>query len=373
MLNIEIREAPKGNSKAERNIIVVDGLPDYESMYFELPSRSDTPSIQAAYLYTHQVINNLTGYSFSEVNKHFSLVNLYISTDWWKQKIRIHIDYHYKINDQGIAVEFLLPLEPEKWANLWSIAEFSDVFKSIIDKRSISNITYYQLKSESVTNGFGIKIFVKDQESTIESTLNYAIRYLKEVVEDANKELTEEVKASSLSVFFDFPLEIRVPCKQYLVYFAQFLADIGIEADTELKQEANQTLFTVSPADGKEALSRIKEALVIYLNAPSNPAFQLQTVGHHDLAVIQWKANVLHLESQLMLATATIQAKDAAIEALKLTNYQYSQMLMSKKEEKKGEEILDGLVTVKEYEGPGFSVDTAEILRRLKRAFIKDS
>jgi len=39
-----------------------------------------------------------------------------------------------------------------------------------------------------------------------------------------------------------------------LIYFAQFLADLGIDATTELKETAADVLFTVTPKDGSEAL-----------------------------------------------------------------------------------------------------------------------
>ena len=37
----------------------------------------------------------------------------------------------------------------------------------------------------------------------------------------------------------------------------------------------------------------------------------------------------------------------------------------------KPEPLLDGIVTVKQYEGKGFSINLAELLRRLKRNLFK--
>jgi hypothetical protein len=34
--------------------------------------------------------------------------------------------------------------------------------------------------------------------------------------------------------FFDFPEPVKVPCQQYLLYFVQFLKDVGVEATAEL-------------------------------------------------------------------------------------------------------------------------------------------
>jgi transcriptional regulator with XRE-family HTH domain len=78
---------------------------------------------------------------------------------------------------------------------------------------------------------------------------------------------TEEYVAS-LITRFDFPEEVREACIQYLVYFTRFLKEAGIEATSEVLQKAGQTLFTVTPTDATVALSKIREALDIYLQIP---------------------------------------------------------------------------------------------------------
>jgi hypothetical protein len=56
---------------------------------------------------------------------------------------------------------------------------------------------------------------------------------------------------------------------------------------------------------------------------------------------------------------------------LQLSNYQYRQILESHnlKGESKNEKIFNGILTIKKFEGKGFSVDFAEIFRILKRKF----
>src|SRR6185437_3359491 len=70
---------------------------------------------------------------------------------------------------------------------------------------------------------------------------------------------------SSLVAWFDFPAPIKTACEQYLVYFVQFLEDLGIKANSEIKEDAGRVLFSITPVDGQSALGRIKEALEIYL------------------------------------------------------------------------------------------------------------
>jgi len=67
-----------------------------------------------------------------------------------------------------------------------------------------------------------------------------------------------------------------------------------------------------------------------------------------------------------MLANATIQAKDAAIEYLKMSNYQLKSLADSS-QAKDEEDLVPGIISIKKIEGNGFSVNAPEILRQLKR------
>ncbi len=67
-----------------------------------------------------------------------------------------------------------------------------------------------------------------------------------------------------------------------------------------------------------------------------------------------------------------LQAKDALIENLQLSNYQYRQIMEQKpqsKQSEKEEELIKDIVTIKKFDGKGFSINFPEILRRLKRVF----
>lgn len=190
------------------------------------------------------------------------------------------------------------------------------------------------------------------------------------------KETVESLLISSnkdtLSTYFHFPQESKTACIQYLVYFAQFLADLGISVDAEIKEEINQTLFKVSPHNKNQSLEQIREALEIYLKIPGEQTFELEISSQTDIAARQFESNVYHLKSQLLLAQSVIQAKDATIEMLQLSNYQYKQHLeIHADKELEKEDVIKGIVAVKKYEGKGFSINLPEILRRLRRKFTK--
>ncbi|HYE76343.1 MAG TPA: hypothetical protein VEF04_23565, partial [Blastocatellia bacterium] len=183
-------------------------------------------------------------------------------------------------------------------------------------------------------------------------------------------------RSDSVAMSFDFPAEVRVTCEQYLLYFAQFLRDLGVEADTTLTHDAGQVLFTVTPTNKQQALDRIRDALEIYLKLPYSPISD--TTGS-EIAVQRLEANILRLRSDLKLAAAELQAKNTTIQAQQLT-IDIQRGLLSgeiiidslkdvtpKAKDKDKEEVFDGLAEITKYEGKGFNLNLPEIFRRLKR------
>ena len=234
-----------------------------------------------------------------------------------------------------------------------------------------TSCNYYQIDEEFVSNGFGITFSFTDKKEILSDLEEKTIEVIKEILLNVTTSLIHNLDKEIITTFFTFPEHIKTPCKQYLIYFAQFLMDIGIEADTEIKEKAHQTLFKVIPKDNKDSLDKIKDALQVYLNAPSFD--NLQTEVNNDVALMQWQANVMHLKSQLTLANSVLQLKDATIQSLQLSNYQLQNILKDKKELKetdKEEEIIKGVISLKKYEGKGVSINFAEILRQLKRRFL---
>jgi hypothetical protein len=126
--------------------------------------------------------------------------------------------------------------------------------------------------------------------------------------------------------------------------------------------------------DGKEALWKIREALQVYLGLPQAPGFEKTASQSQEVAVTQLRANVLHLQSQIMLAKAVIGAKDAELEAkdahiallgerIDLRAYQPQ----LKGTETNKEELVKGVLSVKKYDYKFLEIDFPELLRKLKR------
>jgi hypothetical protein len=156
----------------------------------------------------------------------------------------------------------------------------------------------------------------------------------------------------------------------------QFLKDLGVEAISELKHDAGQALFSVTPANKDEAPAKIRTALEVYLYLPSG---KLAVASDDPVEIQRLSANILHLQGQLTLSQATIQYKDAAIQLQQATIKQLllaqnvitqSVVDVTPKSDDK-EEFLGGAFALTKYEDKGIVINFAEIFRKLRRLFGK--
>ena len=188
------------------------------------------------------------------------------------------------------------------------------------------------------------------------------------VILDVESHFLSLSQNNTLTTFFDFPDTIKIACKQYLLYFAQFLEDIGINVNTSLKDHANQVLFEVVPKNSQQAIDKIRDALNIYLATPGlSKISENRIASNKNIAAYQWMNQVDFLITQLRQVEAELKMKDATIETLELSNYQYKQLLSETKSSEQDEKIIGDLVKITEFKSKGIKVNLPEILRILKR------
>ena len=364
MLKIEFRHK---NENSNDKYVVVNDVEDIDSNY----SDRNYPSV---YIHNEDVENILTSHSFNEVGKYFSVMSFSYDFDWWENTIKFEVFSNESLGDKYPAIRINLQIQEwEHWAKPWSIASVAKQFQTNVVKLNNRALKYWQEDEESILNGFGVEYFPENDLTIIDDELETVLTLLKDLAVETNRDLLASIDNNFVVTFFQFPNESKTACKQYLLYFAQFLADIGIDADTEIKEELQQTLFKVIPTDKNQSLDQIRQALSVYLQAPSDNTLSTQFANNSDIAIRQWEANIFHLKSQLALATSIIQAKETTIEMLQLSNYQYKQLLEthSNSKDKNKEDIVKGIVTVDKFETKGLTINIAEIIRRLKRTIGK--
>lgn len=272
--------------------------------------------------------------------------------------------------DEPLGVAFRIEYDLEFWVKQYSLSDLATAVEQVLE-RSGAPFKYWQRNENTCLNGFGVSC-----------SMNWGATVGDAIAKEADlqqlafavKQHLQQRESRSLNLVFAFPAPIKSACEQYLLYFVQFLSDLGIEAKAEIKEQASKVLFSVSPVDEKEALGKIYEALQVYLGLPRTP--DLAMVADQGIAVVQLRANVLHLQSQLMLAkavmemkNATLDAKDSEIALLqdRIDLREFQPKTESKPADK--EELVKGLVSVKKYDFKFFEFNVPEMLRKLKRRF----
>lgn len=264
-----------------------------------------------------------------------------------------------------------------EWRNFWSPKDYVYEFASVFNKDGMGALRFSLLDHEDPSKGFVIESRIENPLSLIGAEVSRQLETFGNVHKSVISSLFSKLQRESLVTYFDFPEAVRVPCEQYLLYFAQFLRDLGVNADTALTHEAGQVLFTVTPDDKEQALDKIRATLEVYLHLPSSP---VSDSGGNEIEILRLNSELQSLHSKLSLARAEIQMKDAAIQLQKVTIAQLTGEVVieslkdvtPKPKDKEKEELLGDIVSLVPIKGKGFEVNLPELLRKLKQLFKKD-
>lgn len=356
MFTFELGSLEIPNSDKSFDCVVVNGIKDLlSSCYLNQYSGKYTLNVVPT-----EVFDTLLKHSFAELGEFLDSFIFRVSD--WEYACEVDFVCRPCIGMAAGSVYIKIGLESEDWKRPFTINEFAEALEAVLGMKA-SNKVRYQQDDNFVSNGCGV-VWSFDPGERIDRIYDRIVAEFSEILKETHYNLLK-LDAHSLWNYFRFPDEVKVACTQYLIYFAQFLADLGISAGVEVTgNHAGAILFKVVPEDRETSLQLIKEALDAYLSAASTDFSDMGSSGINDIAVMQLQSNVMHLKSQLMLAKSNMQMKDATIETLQLSNYQYKQILEQKDKE---EDVIPGIVSVGKFESNGISVNLGELLKRLKR------
>jgi hypothetical protein len=262
------------------------------------------------------------------------------------------------------------------WKRIWSAQEFGEELESIAPTMNLPNLKVLPVNINDLKTA-AMSFEVENPDSQLETELRRRLPIMRELLSSAVASLSAKVRSDSMVTFFDFPETVKVPCQQYLLYFVQFLKDVGVEATAELEEHAGRVLFAVTPKDETVALGKIREALDLYLELPKRSNGDLIPAGA-DIAAQRMGAEILHLKSQLMLIAATLQQKDMLIDQQQqFINQQLltGQVLISSMHQPSQaaptdeESLIGDLVSVTPLEIHGMKFNLPGLLRWLKERF----
>ncbi|WP_427137344.1 hypothetical protein [Psychrobacillus psychrodurans] len=270
----------------------------------------------------------------------------------------------------------------ENWKNPYSIQEIADALSERINKDKNLGFKWKQSDDEIVVNGCQIVFETNDENESIKSFINAELPTIKKIYDEVIEDLLSEETDAVFSVF-SFPEHVSIPCEQYLLYFAQFLKELGIDATADIKHEAGNVLFSVTPTSGHSALMQIRQALDIYLQMPVILSNSNYMQIPNDPKVQQLLANIQHLNGQLMLSNAILQVKEQTIQQQQVIIRQHQQIIdatilqnsllsISQNEMDDKEDILGGTVSIKKFEGKGFELNLPTIYRWVRNLITKD-
>lgn len=375
---IEIRKTKNSQSEPKYQLLVNGMLLDNARVYAQQENSSD---VHYEFVISSEDSGRIfTACQFSEIPSSVEHVTLDYKLRQMDTVDRSIIHCPHKHEPFNLTFEVAVGLA--LWTKPYSVTQYCLEFEKVFEVTKPAGLNMRICQSEvSKISGISIEnALINSTENTIADEIIRYLRLLSEIHKEVEQYLISDLHSNSIAMTFDFPAEVSVYCEQYLLYFVQFLRDLGIEATSDLKHDAGRVLFTVSPNDNKEALDNIRTALEIYLCIPSS---QTNDISKFDdgIEVQRLIANIHHLKGQIAISQAILQAKEATIQAQNIT-IQHQQRLLSTniiaeslvnvrvgKETEKKEELLGGTVAITKYQGKGFEVNLPEIFRRLKQRF----
>ena len=210
--------------------------------------------------------------------------------------VEVEFDTKNKKTHLGINISADLLL----WNRNYTFVDYFYEFEHLLNVNKVG---------ELADNGVGNNIYIR-KEIPLQNKimLDEVNPYLEKIIEnhyDTLKNLDSVYSENALLISFDFPQELKIPCEQYLFYFAQFLQDLGINATSNLKEEAGKVLFSVTPTDNIEALDKIREALTVYLNLPASPI-----VYDESFAAMRLQQQIENLQHSQRMAVREIRSSE---------------------------------------------------------------
>jgi hypothetical protein len=297
------------------------------------------------------------------------------------------------VRRETVACQISIEAYLGDWKNLWSAEEYRREFARVCERACAPRLQIYL--PEDAPDEIWLEERELDPTLRLEEFLARWEPAITDVHRATEQILSESVRSDSLVTHFRFAPEVRVACEQYLLYFVQFLRDLGVDADAELRHQAQDVLFSVTPRGGAEALLKIGEALRLYLDIPARHDLDSSMLAVQEPWMQSLGANVYHLKGQLIAQASILQAKDATLASQERT-ISTLQTLAAERETRLSElrslvsgevmqqallemhtgtaprdeePLLGSAVTVVPVEWKGVRVHLPDILRRFKQWF----
>ncbi|MBB1434560.1 hypothetical protein H5201_09590 [Pseudoalteromonas sp. SG43-6] len=266
---------------------------------------------------------------------------------------------------------FRVKHELEIWANHYSFKKFDIVFEGLLSQGSFKVINY---NDSQIDVDLDIDRLEYQNQSML-ANVKKALDFIEECSLEAHKFLTEQSRDDVFIKVFEFPPEYKNICSQYLIWFGEFLQNLGIDANVSTNQRKNQTQLIVSPNECPELLTEIEKLFYQYLSLPYAellpPESNLTPQELHAYQAV--KMQVQHLQTQVQLKDYVIASYQATNTDLmnKISEKDSELMLINSLKEDNKFEIFGGILKVNKVQKIGkndnASIDLCKIYKLLNK------
>ncbi|MBW4487278.1 MAG: hypothetical protein KME12_05760 [Trichocoleus desertorum ATA4-8-CV12] len=359
-------------------ILTVHGKP-VDKKLGSILGHADNPKKLSVSIENLDLFRQIIKHTASEVTKNSSVVCFSTSIYPSERFEYFSIQRIWLISDNELfELNFEFMIDVENWNNPWSVLQHLNEFSSCVKKKS-KDLLPLRNKNDDDFSWLEFEIYTEFSEDSLplEYRITEIVNSFCAAHDEALINLSEKTVSEVLIQKFKFPLEVKIACEQYLLYFTEFLRDVGIEANASLREESGNVLFSVRPNNKDEALGNIKIALEIYLNLPNSVVLNTSQSLEISLPVQRLSSQIQFLQSQLTLANATIQQQNFLIAQQNqfIQSQQFSSQVLIdslKAEDEADEEPLVGkIISIKEFEWGPLNLGLPELLRKMKEHFKK--
>lgn len=255
---IEIRSNETTPGFSSNHLMLVDGLPlDRQAVYvYGGGSRPFDATVR-----DRSVMPIIGNQTLNDIPKNLGRLVIDLDPVQRESDLRLRFQFVRENGDGDIVPRFTFVFRVHFWKRPWSMNELKETIRSQIEENSDQHIKWDRDRMPSALPNFSLLLEGIATDDTIADILADNEPRVRKLLTDAEHQLASHLKSDSLIAMFDFPAAVRAPCEQYLLYFVEFLRDLGVEAEANLQHDAGRVLFSISPRSGKEALDKIREAL----------------------------------------------------------------------------------------------------------------
>jgi hypothetical protein len=192
----------------------------------------------------------ISRHTFQDVEPYFITLTLPFKVEWNPHLIDVEVlqtaEDAYKAN----SLSFQAVVNLESWTNPYTVAEYVRALDKSA-KAFGTDIVFEEHRS--VFDNERKLVFIahfRSLDSIIHEEIAFWGEKVKQICDAAIDGLLSKLSRGSLFTLFYFPPAFKNACQQYLVYFAQFLEDMGINANAQMNEDAGRVLFGITPKTG---------------------------------------------------------------------------------------------------------------------------